>query len=115
VLAAQANLEPAEASIREALELFKQLGETTGVVPCLATLGRIAGLRGALDRAARLSSAAEALRVSTGSAPLREVGEDPAGVIAQARAALPRHEFALALSEGRALSLSDALEYAALG
>jgi hypothetical protein len=79
---------------------------------CLGQLAEVSARQGEWQRAARLFAAAEVLRrtVSASLAPAERV--DLAESVAAIRAALGEEAFSQAWSEGRAMSLEEAVAYA---
>lgn len=96
----------------ESLTIFQQLGSKFGITLCLAGLASIAGLKGQPHRAARLWSAAEALRASINSqleAPDQaEYDRD----LAATMKLLSPETWHTVWTEGQALSVEQAIAYA---
>jgi len=96
----------------ESLPLFQQLGNTNCLVACLTGFAGVFGRQTRPERAARLFGAAEALR-ETFHLRLEYVDRiEEDRHIAAVRAQLDEATFAAAWSEGRAMTLEQANEYA---
>jgi tetratricopeptide (TPR) repeat protein len=98
----------------ESLELSAELGEASNVAYCLEGLAAIASSNGQPARAAVLWGAAEALQETTeilaySYAPGRSRHHEQ---VADARALLDGEAWAKAWSEGRTMSVEQAVEYA---
>jgi predicted ATPase/transcriptional regulator with XRE-family HTH domain len=97
---------------RQALELKQALGYRRQIAITLGDLAALAVAEGRMERAAYLLAAAIELRERIGIAvpvPERMAMER---TIAQARAAMSEDMWAMALTAGRALSLTEAIAYA---
>jgi hypothetical protein len=103
---------PAERLARESLALFRELHDALGYVEALVSLAGSAVAQGRTDRAAQLVGAADAVRESTGMAPLRGLQQVRDASAAGARAALGESAFAAAYEAGQAMPLEHALEFA---
>ena len=99
----------ATAFLEEALLLFRRLGERRGVAECLGELAAIAAAEEQPGRAARLFAAAAALRDAIGAplSPGDVEGEER--VLGTVRAALGEPGFVEAWTDGRGMSLDDAV------
>jgi hypothetical protein len=97
----------------ESLAICRELGNRLGCVVGLEGLAALAVALGQSERAARLFGAAEELREAMGFRPLwpseRAEHERPVTAV---RTALGQEAFAAAWTEGRAMSLEDAIAYA---
>jgi non-specific serine/threonine protein kinase len=103
------DIASAGACFRESLPICRELGTRLEIVVGLEGLAAVAVAQGQPQRAARLIGAAEALRASS-SAPLPP--EDRTKYdrsVAAVRTTLGEEAFAVAWTEGRALSLEDAV------
>ncbi len=102
----------AEATLKESLALFWELGYKWRTSYCLLALGRTACGLGQFERGARLFGAVAALRQVTG------IGLPPSSLVEDERAmttlrgALGDAAFAAAWAEGRAMTLEQTIEYA---
>ena len=98
--------------MQESLRLRPGVGGHWEIAACLEGLAAVAGGQGQAARAARLAGAAAALREELGApvAPGDRSWYEPA--IAHARAALGDAGFTAAQSEGRAMTLEQAIAYA---
>ncbi len=105
----EGDTDDAAACLDGSLRLANALGESAGILECLLGLAEVAVQRSELSRAARLLGAADALREEIGYDPgpdgrkqhervVTALGDDAALVAAQ--------------SEGRALTLDEAVAYA---
>ncbi len=103
------DTDDAAACLDGSLRLANALGERAGIFECLLGLAEVAVRRGELARAARLLGAADALREEIGYAPGPEERRQRERV-----ATALRDDAALlaAKSEGRAMTLDDAVAYA---
>ena len=103
------DLRSATAFLEEALLLFRRLGERRGVAECLAELAAIAAAEDQPGRAARLYSAASALRAAIGAPASPRDVEGQKRVLGAVRAALGEPGFVEACTDGRGMSLDDAV------
>ncbi|MBE7549953.1 MAG: tetratricopeptide repeat protein [Anaerolineales bacterium] len=96
----------------ESLPLFQKLGSIRGIIDCLAGLAGVAEEKGQPERAARLFGAVEAQReaIQTGLAYADRIEEDRH--LDAVRAQLDESTFAVAWTEGRAMTLEQAVDYA---
>jgi predicted ATPase len=107
----QGQLDEAASSFAEGLELARHAGYRHGVTGALAGMAALALNRGALDRAARLCAAAEALlEITRGLDPDEHVLYER--TIAALRADLDPPTLAACWAEGRALDWEQAVTYA---
>ena len=97
---------------RESLALRHAIEDSVGIGRCLDGLGWVASAQGQPVRAARLFGAAEALRERTGAAPHLPWRAEHERRVADAWMRLAEDAFAAEWSEGRALSLDQAIAYA---
>ncbi len=99
----------ATALYKQSMTRYRAASSTLGIAECIESLALIAHMQGQWERAARLLSAAAALRETIG-APLplvdRAAIED---VTVPTRAALGVHSFAAAWAAGQAMSLEQAI------
>jgi non-specific serine/threonine protein kinase len=103
----------AEAPCAEAIRIFHELADPLGAAGCLANLaGAQAGL-GRAPRAVRLWGAMEGLHDSVGS-PVLNIVKDAIGdrYVQPLRQSLGEEAFDAALADGRAMSLTQAVQYA---
>jgi DNA-binding NarL/FixJ family response regulator len=108
----QRDYPAARAFHHESLALFKELEARQFIASSLEAFAALALAAGNAAPAARLFGAAEALRAAIGAPlPLRERASYTRNVAA-ARAHLGEQEFAAAQSEGRSMSLEQAVAYA---
>jgi ATP/maltotriose-dependent transcriptional regulator MalT len=111
---AKADHERATALFEESLARSAEIGDTTNVVYCLEGLATIAGEEGKAERAARLWSATGALLEQT-EVPWYPYAPDHSVREAQVSAARSQSDetgWEAAWSEGRAMALEEAIEYA---
>jgi ATP/maltotriose-dependent transcriptional regulator MalT len=102
----------ARAYLRESLSLLRALRDRRCIPLCLEGLACLAVGPDWAERAARLLGGAQALQATTGApAPPSELA-DYQRTEADARASLGAERFATLWSEGAALSLEEAIEYA---
>ena len=105
----EGDTDEAAACLDGALRLMRALGDKTGTLVCLVGSAEVGVLRGDMPRAARLLGAADALREEIGYAP--ELGEHEQ--FERVATALGDDATLItARSEGRALTLDDAVAYA---
>jgi predicted ATPase/DNA-binding SARP family transcriptional activator/DNA-binding CsgD family transcriptional regulator len=104
--------ERAAASLREALTVSQETERKPTAINALEAMAGLAGALGEADRAARLWGAAEAARADTGIVlpPGDRALHEPH--LAAARSRLGEAAWERALTEGRAMSLDEATEYA---
>ena len=105
------DTDKAAADLDSALRLANALGDKAGIIVCLVGSAEVAAQRGELARAARLLGAADGLSEELGFAP------NPGRLEQEQRARIEnalRDDAALvtAQTEGRALTLDDAVAYA---
>jgi non-specific serine/threonine protein kinase len=108
------DFEEAEKLLEEGLALERRLKYKTLIFFHLMGLAAVATHRDRLRRAAKLYGASEALREATGLSPkpFGRLTYDYEGYLATVRAGLNEPDFDAAWSEGRAMSLEQAIEYA---
>ncbi|MBA3552995.1 MAG: AAA family ATPase [Actinobacteria bacterium] len=103
----------ARSAALEALDLFREVDNPTGIALALLDLVFLATWEGRHEDAIRLGGALEALRERTGGGPPPGFGGllegDP---VAEARANLPEHAARRVWEEGHAMSLEDAITLA---
>ena len=97
------------AYLEEALLLFRRLGERRGVAECLGELAAVAAGADQPGRAARLYSAATALRDAIGAPLSAGDVEAQERVLGAVRAVLGETGFAEGWTDGRGMSLDDAV------
>ena len=104
----------AERLFEEGLTLERRLKHKTVIYFHLIGLAAVATHRDHLRRAAKLYGAGEALREAAGLSlkPMAEHAYDYEGYLATVHAGLDEPDFAAAWSEGRTMSLDQAIEYA---
>ena len=105
----EGDTDEAAACLDGALRLMNALGDKTGTLVCLVGSAEVGVLRGDMPRAARLLGAADALREEIGYAP--ELGEHEQ-FERVATALGDDATLTTARSEGRVLTLDDAVAYA---
>jgi predicted ATPase/DNA-binding CsgD family transcriptional regulator len=105
----------AEASHHQALRLWDQTGQHVGVASSLEALGGLEADQGRAERAVRLLAAAQSFREGIGcfQSPAEQAAYD--ADLASAREALAPDAFVAAWEEGKRLTLSEAVAYAAKG
>jgi non-specific serine/threonine protein kinase len=100
----------------ESLGWYRELGLKTGIAASVTGLAGVAAAAGmsvaGAERAARLFGAAERLREEVGAIVDRADLAEYERNVAEVRAQLNETAFAVAWTEGRAMSLDDALVYA---
>jgi tetratricopeptide (TPR) repeat protein len=96
----------------EGLAILRELGDKRGIAWSLEAFAVLASVQEPSKRALRLWGAAKALREEVGAplSPPERPGYDRQ--VARARAALSKDVFAAAWSEGRAMTLEQAIAYA---
>ena len=107
--------EQAAAFFEESMRLVRTPGDKVGVAYNLLGLAAVAGLQGRLVRAARLWGAEQAIREDTdldSISSLLQAQYDYEGRVTDVRSRLGAEQFAVAWSEGRAMDLERAAEYA---
>ena len=107
----QKNVTEAVAALREALILGKELDSKLEIAGTLSRCGAVAQLAGESARAVCLYCAAQNLFDLVGAWPLR-YGFDLEKALAPCRATLSESEFAQADTQGRAMSIEQAIAYA---
>jgi predicted ATPase/DNA-binding SARP family transcriptional activator/DNA-binding CsgD family transcriptional regulator len=107
----QVEPDRAEALLVEALRAFRQLGDVDAIVDCLDALGQAYAAQEHGVRSAKLLGAAEAAREELDT-PVRLAERDRyERFVALSRHNLEETVWASAWSEGRAMSLEEAIEY----
>ncbi|MFQ5808876.1 MAG: tetratricopeptide repeat protein, partial [Armatimonadota bacterium] len=96
----------------ESLAIRRELGEAPGIAECLEELGGISGAQGEPEVAARLLGASEALREAIKAPVPPDDREEYDSDVATVRAAMDEAAFAAAWSEGRAMTMEEAIAYA---
>jgi hypothetical protein len=109
-----ADYAKAAALARKSLTLYRELRETVGTQYCLLVLALVAKAEGSLERAARLVAAADDLRLRLIPPvwSLRPFVFDFAGETALVREKLGEEAYGRAWSQGKAMSLAEAIAYA---
>jgi hypothetical protein len=97
---------------RESLLLRRELGDLIALAQSLEDLAGLASRQQRPGRAIRLLGAAEAFCGTLGARPPVAVREEYERAVAEGRAALGEAAFAAAWTEGRSMSLEEALAYA---
>jgi predicted ATPase len=105
----EGNTDEAEAGLTRALRLANALGEKRVIFECLLGSAEVVAERGEVARAARLLGAADALREEIGYSPEPVEHEQRARIAA---ALTDDAELVTARSEGRAMTLDEAVAYA---
>jgi predicted ATPase/DNA-binding CsgD family transcriptional regulator len=110
----QGDYQQAVTFFEKSLSLFQKLGSWRGVVDCFLGLAGAAASAGQPERAARLFGATEALREAFHIGPAVSYADrvEYDRYIATVRSQLDEAAFAAAWSEGRELTLEQAIEYA---
>ena len=103
----------AEAHFRESLALYHELGSIDGVAIPLEGLSGVAAARGQPRRAARLLGAAAAIRAAVGMPLSPNAQAIYERLLASARAQLDPSAWEAELAHGRAMSVEQAVAYAA--
>jgi hypothetical protein len=106
VVAKQGDHRRAAALHREALSLFWEPKDATGVAISLDRLARVLAEQGDVEQATRIRAAAEAIPVPDALADKRAGNERE---LADLRAALGDAAFSRAWAEGQAMTLEDAV------
>ena len=107
----QSDYERAAASFTESLVLCRQVGDRWVTEECLEGLASLASAQGHYEPAARLFGAAEVWREVLGQASPRDRAYHDK-CVASTRTALSDVTFTAAWTEGRAMTLEQAIEYA---
>jgi tetratricopeptide (TPR) repeat protein len=96
----------------EAMAIYRELGDRRGIADSLRSLAALTSTQGQSERAARLWGAAQALREAIGSplTPSERTRQDQR--LAETRSLMGEEAFAAACSEGRAMTLEQAIVYA---
>jgi predicted ATPase/DNA-binding SARP family transcriptional activator len=109
VLQAQGDAERAAAVLHESLALNRDLGNRGGIARSLAGLAWVAAAQGQMERAARLFGQVEALGEAAGSVMTAQERPLYERVVTMAQAVLSEEAFAAAWTEGRAMTLEQAI------
>jgi predicted ATPase/class 3 adenylate cyclase/uncharacterized protein HemY len=105
--------EPRAASLAgDSLRLACEVGDKRTTVECLHALAGVSAARGDLLRAAMLSGAAEALHEAIKAPPSPAEDAVSERFIPAAQAAIDERSFAAAWSQGRGMTLDEAIAYA---
>jgi predicted ATPase/DNA-binding SARP family transcriptional activator/DNA-binding CsgD family transcriptional regulator len=110
----QGDNQRAEASFEESLTLCLELGDSLTPPKCLEGLACKFEAEGQAERAVRLFGAAEALREAVGSEHMPEEDAWSEPYLAAARARLDEASWEEAWTEGGAMSMEQAIEFALL-
>src|SRR5919202_1929948 len=102
---------PARELALESVQLGEDLGDKEGIAECLGMLAATMG-QGQLDRAVRLLGAAAAIRERLGPSPAPELEAEEARTMAAARAHLGEQSFEAFWTQGRAITVGQAVAYA---
>jgi predicted ATPase/DNA-binding CsgD family transcriptional regulator len=113
--AAEGEIQEAEALVHDALTQGREAGDQLGLVDALELLARLAADQGSPREAVRLWAAAESQRTDLGYARFPVDRAPHEAALADAKRALGPAENAAAWAEGAALSVDDAVTYAARG
>jgi hypothetical protein len=108
----QEDYRRAAALYAESLSLRKELGDRFFIVSSLHNLAEVACSRKNYERGARLFGAAEALREMVGAPLPNAKRADFDRYVQEARDALGRADLKTSWTEGRVMSLDQAIEYA---
>jgi non-specific serine/threonine protein kinase len=106
------DLEAARTLLAESVTLYQVAGRSLGVAECLESLASLATAEGEPLRAARCLGAAEALRDAAGAPLPPSERPEYVAIITAIRAGCSEEMFAAAWTEGRAMSLEEALREA---
>jgi len=115
VARAQGEAEQAERDLRDALARGANIQARVGVADILECLAEIRGDTGAAREAARLFSAADAIRESLGEVRFHIHQSGQAASAAALRDAMGENDFKSAWQEGAVLSIEEAIAYAQRG
>jgi tetratricopeptide (TPR) repeat protein len=102
----------AKTLLEEGLVLSRKLGYIVSVAECLETLAGLAGALGDFPRAARLWGAADALREVTGCPWSRKERRLHEPYLAAARSRTDQATWEAAFTEGRSMTIEEAISYA---
>jgi predicted ATPase len=101
-----------EAYVRQSLNLYRQTDAFEGIVACLEAFAWVHEVHGRLDRAARLWGAAAAIREATGLPLAESEVEEQLFAIDVANAQTDPSAWSAAWSEGRTMSVEQAVALA---
>ncbi len=106
------NYAESETLFHQALPLWKELGDKAGIAYVLTGMAQLAGAQGAMERAARLFGASEALReaIHFPIPPLEREEYDRS--VALAREACEEQKFTANWKSGQLMTLEQALDFA---
>jgi hypothetical protein len=105
------DCDAAAAAHREAMEIFVEVGNPTGIAMTLEEMAMVETIEGRHERALRLAGAAEALREEIGGGPPAELMRS-AESFAESRRNLDPEAGERAWAEGREMSADKAVHYA---
>lgn len=114
VAMSRSDLPRAQSLYRESLETFREEGDKWGIAYAFESLAAIASLQGRPDRSARLFGAAEALRESILLPMPPNYRSEYERNVATLKAQLDETTFTKAWSDGRAMSLEQAIGLASI-
>jgi predicted ATPase/class 3 adenylate cyclase len=112
VYTALGRLEEAEAAEREALRIFQDAGNPTGMAMALHGMAMVAAGKGRYRRAARLAGASARLRAEVGGGAPPEITSDFGDPVAEAREHLDDETFQQSWQDGYAMDMDKAYAYA---
>ncbi len=108
----QGDTTQALAHFRESLQLFQKLGTKDGIAACFAGIARVAVATGDARRAARLLGASEAVCESIGGLFVPVYAAEYDRTVAMGRDQLHAGAWETAFTEGRTLTIEQAIAYA---
>jgi predicted ATPase/class 3 adenylate cyclase len=108
----QGDLERATGLYRESLALFKEVGDKYIATECIEGLALVASAQGCSERAARLFGVAEVARETFGIMTPRPEAGDQEQFWAAIRERPEGTAFAAAWTEGQAMTVEEAVDYA---
>jgi non-specific serine/threonine protein kinase len=106
--------EAAAAAQREALEIFVEVGNPTGIAMVMEEMAMVETMDGRYERALRLAGAADALKDQTGGGPPAELMQSDES-LAEARRNLDAEAAERAWTEGQEMGTDKAIAYALSG
>jgi predicted ATPase/DNA-binding SARP family transcriptional activator len=109
---AQEQAAAAEPLFAESLELLRELNDPRDLAECLAGIAGVAASEGRHEQAARLHGAVSALRERSGATLTATAASGETAALAFLRSALGEPQFDLAMAQGRALSMEQAVALA---